>query len=68
LICTKNGEPSKVYDMVVAHYTKKLGAGVVAEDGYLEFKGKFKTYTYVVALSKIDYEDSPGMYMYIYIE
>jgi hypothetical protein len=53
--------------MVVAHYTKKLGAGVVAEDGYLEFKGKFKTYTYVVALSKIDYEDSPGMYMYIYI-
>jgi len=59
---------NKVYDMVVAYYTKKLGAGVMAEDGYLEFKGKFKTYTYVVALSKIDYEDSPGMYMYIYIE
>ncbi|MEZ4979382.1 MAG: hypothetical protein R2772_08790 [Chitinophagales bacterium] len=56
-----------VYNKVVAFFTKKLGAGVLADDGYLEFKGKSGSYNYVVALENIEYEDSPGMYMYIYV-
>ncbi|MCD8528837.1 MAG: hypothetical protein LRY27_02430 [Chitinophagales bacterium] len=47
--------------MIKDYYTKKLGAGTLAEDGYLEFKGSYKSYKYTVAMQKLDYEDSPGL-------
>lgn len=57
----------KVYDMVKEFYTNKLGSGVIAEDGYLEFYGKNRSYNYTVAMENLGYEDSPGMYIYVYI-
>lgn len=56
-----------VYNKIVAFFTKKLGAGILAEDGYLEFKGKSGSYNYIVAMENIEYEDSPGMYLFIYV-
>ncbi|MCD8528892.1 MAG: hypothetical protein LRY27_02745 [Chitinophagales bacterium] len=57
-----------VYAKVKDYYTNKLGAGTLAEDGYLEFKGSYKSYKYTVAMQKLDYEDSPGLMLYLYID
>ncbi len=56
-----------VFDMVKSYYTNKLGTPTLAEDGFYEFYGKYSGYDYVIAIYNLEYEDSPGMEMYIYI-
>jgi hypothetical protein len=57
----------RVFDMVKSYYTNKLGTPTLAEDGFYEFYGKYSGYDYVIAIYNLEYEDSPGMEMYIYI-
>ena len=57
----------RVFDMVKSYYTNKLGTPTLAEDGFYEFYGKYSGYDYVIAIYNLEYEDSPGMAMYIYI-
>lgn len=64
---TDAGAAEKVFKKVKEYYTNKLGDGVLAEDGYTEFYGKSRSYDYTVAIENLGYEDSPGMYMYIYM-
>ena len=57
----------RVFDMVKSYYSNKLGTPTLAEDGFYEFYGKYSGYDYVIAIYNLEYEDSPGMEMYIYI-
>lgn len=58
-----------LYNKVKDYYTASLGEGDFAEDGYLEFKGSNKNYSYQVAIKKIDLaateteEASYGMFL-----
>lgn len=57
----------RVFNKVKSHFTSKLGTPTLADDGFYEFYGKNGKYSYVVAIYNLEYEDSPGMEMYIYI-
>jgi hypothetical protein len=64
---TTNEANKKVFEKIKSYYTSKFGQGVIAEDGYLEFEGKTKTYNYVIALDALDGEASPGIYLFFYL-
>lgn len=63
----EKAEADEVYNKVKSHFTSKLGSPTLADDGYYEFYGKSGKYNYTVAIYNLDYEESPGMYMYMYI-
>ena len=65
---TDAGAAEQLYQKIKSFYTGKYGAGVIAEDGYLEFKGSNRSHDYIVAIENLGYEDSPGMYLYFYID
>ena len=44
---------SYLYNKIKDYYVASLGESTVAEDGYLEFKGANKKYTYQVAMKEI---------------
>lgn len=58
---------TKVFDMIIEHYTEEYGAPTIAEDGYSEFDAtdKISGHDYTIAVKNIDdVEESYGMYMY----
>ena len=57
-----------VYQLVKDYFSLKLGPPTLAEDGFYEFYGKYSGYDYVIAIYNLEYEDSPGMEMYFYID
>lgn len=51
-----------VYEEVIKHLNEKYGQSEVASDGFTEFKDSSKKL--LIAVSKIELEDSFGMYIY----